>query len=97
MEQAEGEVREGKDARRDIVPISGERVVLLRSEEERMLAGGEGPATQKAMQLLVALGEVLGADRLIPIVSAQIAGVSYGNIGDAGMELLEDWAGQGGG
>lgn len=96
MEQAEGEVREGKDARRDIVPISGERVVLLRSEEERMLAGGEGPATQKAMQLLVALGEVLGADRLIPIVSAQIAGVSYGNIGDAGMELLEDWAGQGG-
>jgi predicted aconitase len=96
MEQAKGEVREGKIARREIVPISGERVVLLRSEEERMLAGGEGPATKKAMQLLVALGEVLGADRLIPIVSAQIAGVSYGNIGDAGMELLEDWAGQGG-
>jgi predicted aconitase len=70
--------------------------VLLRSEERRMLAGEEGPANQKAMQLLVALGEVLEADRLIPIMSAQIAGVSYGNIGDAGMELLEDWARQGG-
>ncbi|MDD1764414.1 MAG: aconitase X catalytic domain-containing protein, partial [Candidatus Methanomethyliaceae archaeon] len=70
--------------------------MLLSCEEERMLTGEDGPATQKAMQLLVALGEVLGADRLIPIVSAQIAGVSYGNIGDAGMELLEDWAGQGG-
>lgn len=70
--------------------------MFLSGEEKIMLAGEEGPATQKAMQLLVALGEVLGADRLIPIVSAQIAGVSYGNIGDAGMELLEDWAEQGG-
>jgi predicted aconitase len=70
--------------------------MFLTKDEEGMLAGEEGSATQRAMQLLVALGEVLGADRLISIVSAQIAGVSYGNIGDAGMELLEDWAGQGG-
>ncbi|MBM5805710.1 MAG: DUF521 domain-containing protein [Candidatus Verstraetearchaeota archaeon] len=69
--------------------------MFLTKDEERMLAGGKGPAVQKAMRLLVALGDVLGADRLIPIESAQIAGVSYGNIGDAGMELLEDWAEQG--
>ena len=69
--------------------------MFLTKEEESMLAGCEGPAVKKAMQLLVALGDVLGADRLIPIKSAQIAGVSYGNIGDAGMELLEDWAGTG--
>lgn len=64
----------------------------LTREEEGMLAGGEGQGVQKAMQLLTALGEVFGAERLVPITSAQIAGVSYGNIGDAGMELLEDWA-----
>lgn len=60
-----------------------------------MLSGGEGPATAKAMQLLVALGDVLGAERLIPIESAQIAGVSFGNIGEAGRDLLEEWAGSG--
>lgn len=64
----------------------------LTREEERMLAGRDGQGVQKAMQLLAALGDVLGADKLIPITSAQVAGVSYGNIGDAGMELLEDWA-----
>jgi predicted aconitase len=69
--------------------------MFLTKEEERMLAGEKGPAAKKAMQLLVALGDVLGADRLVPISSAQIAGVSYGNIGDAGMELLEDWASSG--
>lgn len=66
--------------------------MYLTKEEERMLSGDEGPATQKAMQLLVALGEVLGAERMVDVKSAQIAGVSYGNIGDAGMEFLEDWA-----
>jgi len=64
----------------------------LTREEERMLAGAEGRGVQKAMQLLTALGEVFGAERLVQITSAQVAGVSYGNIGDAGMELLEDWA-----
>jgi predicted aconitase len=61
-------------------------------EEERMLSGESGPATAKAMQLLVALGDVLGAEKLIPIESAQIAGVSFGNIGEAGRDLLEEWA-----
>jgi predicted aconitase len=64
-------------------------------EEEAMLSGESGQATAKAMQLLVALGDVLGAERLIPIESAQIAGVSYGNIGEAGRDLLEEWASNG--
>lgn len=67
----------------------------LSKEEEWMLEGKEGPATKKAMELLVALGEVMGAERLVKITSAQVSGVSYGNIGDAGMEFLEDWAGKG--
>ncbi|MEM2880648.1 MAG: aconitase X catalytic domain-containing protein [Candidatus Methanomethylicaceae archaeon] len=70
--------------------------MYLSREEERMLSGEEGLAVQKAMQLLTALGEVFGAERMVKIESAQIAGVSYGNIGDAGMEFLEDWADLGG-
>lgn len=67
----------------------------LTREEEGMLSGESGPAVAKAMQLLVALGEVLGAEGLIPIESAQVAGVSYGNIGEAGRDLLEEWASNG--
>ncbi|MCX8182240.1 MAG: aconitase X catalytic domain-containing protein [Candidatus Methanomethyliaceae archaeon] len=70
--------------------------MYLSREEERMLSGEEGAAVQKAMQLLTALGEVFGAERMVKVESAQIAGVSYGNIGDAGMEFLEDWANLGG-
>jgi predicted aconitase len=70
--------------------------MYLSREEERMLSGEEGIAVQKAMELLTALGEVFGAERMVRVESAQIAGVSYGNIGDAGMEFLEDWAGLGG-
>ncbi len=64
-------------------------------EERAMLHGVEGPATQKAMQIIAALAEVYEAERLVPIVSAQIAGVSYKNLGEAGLEFLEEWAAQG--
>jgi predicted aconitase len=63
------------------------------TEEERaMLAGTEGPAVQKAMQIVVALAEIYEAAELVPVASAQIAGVSYKNLGDAGLESLEEWA-----
>ncbi len=65
--------------------------MYLTKEEELILAGEYGYALQKAMEILVALGEIYGADRLIPIKSAQVAGVSYKNIGDAGMEFLRDF------
>ncbi|MCD6373647.1 MAG: aconitase X catalytic domain-containing protein [Thermococcus sp.] len=66
--------------------------MYLTKEEELVLAGEYGYALQKAMEILVALGEIYGADRLIPIKSAQVAGVSYKNIGDAGIEFLKDFA-----
>lgn len=66
--------------------------MYLTREEELILNGAYGYALQKAMEILVALGEIYGADRLIPIKSAQIAGVSYKNIGEAGIEFLEDLA-----
>lgn len=74
----------------DALQITG-GIMYLTKEEELILAGEYGYALQKAMEILVALGEIYGADRLIPIKSAQIAGVSYKNIGDAGMEFLRDF------
>ena len=69
--------------------------MYLTKEEELILAGEYGYALQKAMEILVALGDIYGADRLIPIKSAQVAGVSYKNIGDAGVEFLRDFVNAG--
>ncbi|MBS7638770.1 aconitase X catalytic domain-containing protein [Candidatus Bathyarchaeota archaeon] len=60
--------------------------------EEDMLRGEMGPAVARAMELLVALGEVFEAERLVPIEGAHISGVSYKNLDEAGLEFLEDLA-----
>jgi predicted aconitase len=67
----------------------------LTAEEEAMLAGHAGPGVRKAMEIVVALGQIYGAAGLVPIASVQVSGVSYKNLGDAGLEFLEEWAGQG--
>ncbi|MCD6480580.1 DUF521 domain-containing protein, partial [Candidatus Bathyarchaeota archaeon] len=64
---------------------------LTRLEEE-MLEGEMGEAVARAMSLLVALGEVFEAERLIEVESAHISGVSYKNLGEAGLEYLEEQA-----
>jgi predicted aconitase len=64
----------------------------LTSEEEHMLAGEEGRATQKAMQILVALGDIYGAEQMVKVTSVQVSGVSYKNLGDAGLEFLSELA-----
>jgi predicted aconitase len=68
----------------------------LSAEENDMLAGGQGKAVQKAMQILVALGNIYGAERMIPVSSVQIAGVSYDNLGEAGLRFLSEMADGGG-
>jgi predicted aconitase len=60
----------------------------LTRPEERMLAGEYGYAAQKAMEILVTLGKIYGAERMIEIRSAQISGVSYSNLGEEGLEFL---------
>lgn len=64
----------------------------LTSEEEKMYQGEYGEAIQNSMEIVVALGDIYEADRLVDISSAQISGVSYKTIGDAGLEYLEDIA-----
>ena len=60
-----------------------------------MLDGAEGYAVRKSMEILVALGEIFGAKNLIEVGSVQVAGVSYHNLGDAGLEFLNSLAADG--
>ena len=69
--------------------------MYLTPEEEAMYDGKEGPAVEKSMEILVALGDIYGAERMVNIDSAQISGVSYKTIGDAGLEYLEELAATG--
>jgi predicted aconitase len=62
----------------------------LTDEEERVLAGDAGEGRQWAMELLVGLGRIFGAEDLVPIGSAQLAGVSYKTIGEPGLKWLQD-------
>ena len=64
----------------------------LTKQEEHVLAGEEGCGKQKAMELVVALGDIYGARKLIPIASAQVSGASFKTIGDAGIKFLEDFS-----
>ncbi|MFH1473989.1 MAG: aconitase X catalytic domain-containing protein [Candidatus Aenigmatarchaeota archaeon] len=67
----------------------------LTKEEREMFVGERGEGIQKAMEIIVALGKIYSAERLIRVTSVQVAGVSYKNLGDAGIEFLEDWARKG--
>jgi predicted aconitase len=69
--------------------------MYLTPEEQAWLEGAEGPALRRAMEIVVALGTIYGAERLVPVESVQISGVSYRNIGDAGLDFLRCWAGEG--
>ena len=66
--------------------------MFLTKNEENILKGDEGEGKKKAMEILVALGDINEALKLIPIKSAQVSGVSYMTIGDAGIEFISDWA-----
>ena len=66
--------------------------MYLTEREQKMLNGEEGYAVKKSMEILVALGDIYGAERLIKVGSVQVAGVSYHNLGDAGLEFLNELA-----
>jgi hypothetical protein len=62
----------------------------LTKEEEKILNGEKGEVMERLFRLLVRLGDIYGADKMIPVGSVQVAGVSYKSIGDPGTEFLED-------
>ena len=64
----------------------------LTKEEGKIIDGEKGEVMERLFRLLVRLGDIYGADRMIPVGSVQVAGVSYKSIGDPGTEFLEDLA-----
>ncbi|MBY9016614.1 MAG: aconitase X catalytic domain-containing protein [Candidatus Lokiarchaeota archaeon] len=64
----------------------------LNQEEKDMLEGKFGKATQKSMEILTTLGEIFEAENMIEVHGVQIAGVSYANLGEAGLEFLNEMA-----
>lgn len=64
--------------------------MYLTDVEEKILAGEYGYSYMKAMEILVALGKIYKADKLIEISSAHVSGVSYKNIGEEGLEFLKE-------
>ncbi|NYT02877.1 MAG: DUF521 domain-containing protein, partial [Methanosarcinales archaeon] len=65
----------------------------LTREEEGMYQGQAGETLRRMMEILVALGDIFGAERLVEVRSVQIAGVSFKNIGQAGLEWISDLRG----
>lgn len=62
----------------------------LTGEQEQMLSGKRGEAVRKSMEILVALGDIYDAEKLIPVSNAHISGISIKTIGDAGLKYLEE-------
>jgi hypothetical protein len=67
----------------------------LTKEEERILDGEHGWTSQTCMKILVRLGDLFNATKLIHIDSAHISGVSYKTLGDAPIEFLKALADSG--
>lgn len=67
----------------------------LTKDEEKILNGENGEVMGRLFRLLVRLGDIYGADQMIPVGSVQVAGVSYKSIGDPGTEFLEDMVSKG--
>lgn len=65
-------------------------MVRLTKEQQKMHDGEMGEAAQQSMEILAAMGRIYEAEKMIEISSAQVSGVSYKTIGDAGLEYLQD-------
>src|SRR6202035_492469 len=70
--------------------------MFLTDEEKRMFDGTKSPAVQKAMQILVTVGEGFEAKRLLKIESVHMAGAAIMVTGEAGAMFVENMQQQGG-
>ncbi|MFH0738087.1 MAG: aconitase X catalytic domain-containing protein [Candidatus Micrarchaeota archaeon] len=67
----------------------------LTKQEQGMFDGESGEAARVSMDILIALGKIYGAQKMVPVTSVQVSGVSYKTIGQAGLDYLNDLAGKG--
>ncbi len=63
--------------------------MLLTKSEEKALAGEYGESLEIAYRVLVAIGKISNAKRLIPIKWAHVSGVAYLTIGEFGLDFLK--------
>lgn len=68
----------------------------LTEEENEMLEGKYGEAMQTAMELLVAVGECYGAERMIPVASAHLSCANPVTAGKGGTIFIKNMAKGGG-
>jgi predicted aconitase len=68
----------------------------LTQEEQLMLDGAYGDAVQKAMELLVAVGECYGAERMVPVASAHLSCANPVTAGKGGSIFIKNMAEKGG-
>ena len=64
--------------------------MTLTKEEQAMLDGECGKAVQQSMKVLVTLGNIYGAERMIKITNVHSPGVSYRVTGDSGLEYVKE-------
>lgn len=69
--------------------------MFLTDDQKKMLNGDSGEGKRIAMEMLVAIANVYGAENLIPVKSAHCAGLSLKSHGLAGMRWVEDMAAKG--
>ncbi|MCL2380994.1 MAG: aconitase X catalytic domain-containing protein [Treponema sp.] len=64
--------------------------MTLTKEEQAMLDGEYGKAVQQSMKVLVTLGKIYGAERMIKITNVHSPGVSYRVTGDSGLNYVKE-------
>ncbi len=64
----------------------------LTQEEQDILEGKHGKAAKKSMEILTTLGDIFDAESMVDVHGVQIAGVSYANLDEAGLEWLSEMA-----
>ena len=62
--------------------------------DQALLDGEYGETKQKMMEILVSLGKIYDAERLIEVKNVQVSGASFKTIGDAGLEWLNSLSGK---
>ncbi len=70
--------------------------MYLTPEEKEILAGSQGEAAKLAMETLVKIGDINGAERFIPIKNVHLVLHAYKSAFDAGVETAEKIAEMGG-
>lgn len=70
--------------------------MYLSAEQEKMLRGDYGWPVAKAMELVVRVGEAVGAQELVEVKHVHVSGVSYTNIGKYGLEFILEFYRRGG-